>query len=167
MAVNLRTPLLAVAAALSLLLSAQPAGAAQKTIRQTVDSDRNYSSLAALIRTAGMTKDLSGKSRYTLIAPTNKAFKALGSTSRERLAKDRDYARTVLRHHMLKGAVKAANLLALDGKTITPLASDPIGVAVKRGVLLLNTTTKLIKTDIEASNGLIHVSNRVLLPPTE
>jgi len=165
--VNLRTTLLAAAAGFSLLLCAQPASSAQKTIRQTVGSDKNYSSLVALIKTAGMTKELSGKARYTLIAPTNKAFKALGTTSRERLAKDRDYARTVLRHHMLKGAVKAANLLALDGKTITPLASDPIPVAVKRGTLLLNETAKLIKTDIEASNGLVHVSNRVLLPPTE
>lgn len=148
-------------------LSAHPALAAQKSIRQTIASDKNYSSLRALINNAGMAKELSGKTKYTLIAPTNKAFKALGTTSKERLSKDPPYARTVLRYHLLKGSVKAADLLALSGKTIAPLQGEPFPVAIKGAFVFLGTNAKLIKTDVEASNGLIHVSNRVLLPPTE
>ena len=81
------------------------------------------------------------------------------------LAKDRAALRRVLLYHVVKGNVPAARVVEL--RSAKTLAGPTIGIRVNGGSVFLNRSTKVVKTDIAASNGTIHVINKVLLPPAK
>ncbi len=139
------------------------------TIPEEAEAAESFTTLLAAIEAAGLTEALSSDDPLTVFAPTDEAFEALlaelGVTAEELLARE-DLA-TILQYHVVAGEVMAENVMALDGETVETLAGETIAISVVDGVVVLNDTVNVVQTDVEASNGVIHVIDGVLLPPTE
>jgi len=102
----------------------------------------------------------------TLFAPSDAALAAYGPEAIGALASDPAAAATVVGFHRLPGNVTAADLIALDGQRVQTLAGLPIDVTVVDGNVVLNGVTTVIAADIEADNGVVHIVDLVLDPPT-
>ncbi len=160
-----RTILATLTAATALAMPAS-AGAAEKNIVQIASSDKNFSTLVSLVKKAGLVKTLSG-GEFTVMAPTNAAFAKVPKATLTKLGKDKKLLKSVLLYHALEGSVDAATVISLDGKSAKTVNGKSIKIKVKMGSVFLNGSTKVTKTDIMASNGIIHVINKVLLPPSK
>ena len=127
-----------------------------------------FTTLVSLVKKAGLVGALSGKGKLTVFAPNNAAFAKVPKATLDALAKDKALLRAVLTYHVVKGAVPASKVVTLDGKSVKTLNGASVNVRItgksKKSVYVNNS--KVVKTDIAASNGVVHVINRVLLPPT-
>lgn len=141
--------------------TAQPA--ASKTIVQIAAGNPQFSTLVKLVKQAGLAGTLS-KGSYTVFAPTNAAFAKVPKKTLAALAKDKAKLKAVLLYHVVKGRVPAAKVVKL--KSAKTLNGASVKISVRGGSVYLDKTRKVIKTDIRASNGIIHVINGVLLPPS-
>jgi uncharacterized surface protein with fasciclin (FAS1) repeats len=155
---------LAAVAALAVGGSDAAAAKPQKTIVATAAAAGQFKTLVALAKQAGLAGALSGPGPLTVFAPTDAAFKAVPKATLDRLAADRDALRRVLLYHVVKGDVPAAKVVKL--RSAKTLAGPNVTIRVRGGSVYLNGTTKVVKTDIAASNGRIHVIDHVLLPPS-
>jgi uncharacterized surface protein with fasciclin (FAS1) repeats len=155
----------AVATAVVLGVAAGTAGAApQQNIVQTAASAGQFTTLVKLAKQAGLAGALTGKGKLTVFAPTDAAFAKVPKATLATLAKDKAQLRRVLLYHVVKGNVRAAQVVKL--RSATTLEGAKVRISVRGGSVYLNGTTKVVKTDITASNGVIHVVNKVLLPPS-
>ena len=82
-----------------------------------------------------------------------------------KLQNDPMLLKSVLLYHVVKGKVPASTVVTLNGKSAKTLNGASVKIAVKGGKVYLNGSTRVTKTDVMASNGIIHVINKVLLPP--
>lgn len=156
--------LTAVIAALALTAPAALAATAkQQNIVQIAASNRQFSTLVRLVRAAGLVRALSGSTKLTLLAPTNAAFAKVPKSTLSALAKDRRALRRVLLYHVLRGAVPARTVVTL--RSAPTLAGPSIKIRVRGDEVFVNKA-QVIRTDIRASNGIIHVLDGVLLPPS-
>jgi len=133
-------------------------------------ADGRFTTLVAAVQAAGLAETLSGEGPFTVFAPTDDAFAALpaGTLDSLLLPENKQQLADILLYHVVPGKVMAADVTGLDGKMAdTALEGRQIGVKVDMGSVYLNENTKVIITDIEASNGVIHVIDTVLLPPTD
>lgn len=155
------------AAALAVSLGSSPAAAAsgEQTIVKTAAQAGQFNTLLALARKAGLVGALSGSGPLTVIAPTDAAFKAVPKTTLDKLATNRAALRRVLLYHVVKGNVPASRIVTL--KSAKTLAGPSIAIRVAGKAVFLNGSTKVVKTNIGATNGTIHVINKVLLPPAK
>lgn len=161
----IRRTLVVSAVSAAALAAAVPATAApEKNLVQTAVAAGQFKTLTSLVQQAGLAGTLSGKGRYTVFAPTDAAFAKVPKSTLKALAKDKAKLRSVLLYHVVKGNVTAARVVKLT--SATTLAGPKINIQVRGGSLFLNGSTKVVKTDVLASNGTIHVINKVLLPPT-
>jgi uncharacterized surface protein with fasciclin (FAS1) repeats len=151
-------------AAFALPLTAASASAAgTKNIVQVAAANKQFSTLVTLVKKAGLVKALSGKTKLTLFAPTNAAFRKVPKATLAELAKHKRLLVKVLEYHVLPGVVPASKVLTLhSAKT---LEGARVYFHVRGGHAYVNNA-RIIKTNIHASNGLIHVINRVLIPPS-
>ena len=144
--------------------SAAPSAAAAGDIVQVATEAGSFKTLLAAATTAGLVDTLKGAGPYTVFAPTDAAFAALPAGTLDGLLKDPAKLKDILLYHVVSGKVTADQVVKLtsaptvEGKTIK--------IAVKNGVVYLNDTVKVVTTDIPASNGVIHVIDAVLLPPS-
>jgi len=126
-----------------------------------------FTTLVAAVQAAGLVDVLKGEGPFTVFAPTDEAFaaalEALGLTAEELLA-DTETLTSILLYHVVPGKVMAADVIGLTSAT-TAQGSD-IAITVENGMVKINDATVLI-TDIEASNGVIHVIDSVILPPAD
>lgn len=160
--------LVAGAAAVPLVTStaaARPAAeaAASKTIVGVAAGDPQFSTLVSLVKSAGLATTLS-KGSYTVFAPTNAAFAKVPKSTLDALAKDKAKLRKVLLYHAVKGRVTASKVVKL--KSAKTVNGARVKVSVRKGSVYLDRTRKVTKTDVRASNGVVHVINGVLLPPS-
>jgi uncharacterized surface protein with fasciclin (FAS1) repeats len=137
--------------------------AADKDIVQTASDAGQFTTLIALAKRAGLAGALSGSGKLTVFAPTDKAFAKVPKATLQKLQRNRAQLRAVLLYHVVKGDVKAAQVVKLRRANTLNGASVRIGVKGQR--VYLNRTTRVVKTDIGASNGTIHVIDGVLIPP--
>ena len=135
-----------------------------QNIVQTAVAAGQFKTLASLVKKAGLVKTLQGGS-WTVFAPTDAAFAKVPKAILAKLGKSPALLKKVLLYHVVKGAVPASTVVTLNGKSVTTAAGLPIKITVAGGNVYLNGTTKVVKTDVMASNGVIHVINKVLLPP--
>jgi uncharacterized surface protein with fasciclin (FAS1) repeats len=143
--------------------SAPAQSAKSKTIVGVAAGDPRFSTLVKLVKSAGLAGTLS-KGSYTVFAPTNKAFAKVPKATLDALAQDRAKLKAVLLYHVVKGRVPASKVVKLSSaRTVNGAA---VKIAVKGKSVYLNGSTKVTKTDVKASNGVIHVINKVLLPPS-
>jgi uncharacterized surface protein with fasciclin (FAS1) repeats len=153
--------------AVALPLSVPAASVAKsKNIVQIAKSDpKDFSTLVSLVQKAGLVKALSGPTKLTLFAPTNAAFAKFAKDNPAlyaKVAKSKALLTKVLEYHVVPGVVPAAKVVKLtSAKT---LEGAKVHFKVKKGKVYVNNA-RVIKTDIHASNGIIHVINAVLTPP--
>jgi uncharacterized surface protein with fasciclin (FAS1) repeats len=152
---------LAAVAVIGAPVSAAPAP--QKDIAQLAASSPQFSTLVSLLKKAGLVGALK-QGNYTVFAPTNTAFAKLPKATLDTVAKDRALLKTVLTYHVVRGKVPAAKVVTLNGKSVKTLAGQKVKVSVRGGKVFLNGTSRVTKTDVVASNGIIHVIDRVLVP---
>ena len=163
-----RISLLAAAAAVSLAVaapaSAKPATTAQnsKNIVQVASGDKNFSTLVSLVKKAGLVKTLSGGT-WTVFAPTNKAFAKLPKATLKKVQSDKKLLTSILTYHVVKGKVPASTVVTLNGKNVKTVNGKSVKVTVKGGKVKVNKSN-VTKTDVNASNGVIHVIDTVLIP---
>lgn len=140
----------------------KPAQPKAKDLLGTVKDAPNLKTFCKLVELAELNALLEGKSAHTLFAPTDEAFKKLGKELDE-LQKPENKAKLqkVLKHHLVVSAKKAADLKPL--KSAKTLAGDELKLSVKDDALMVEHA-KVVKADIEASNGILHVIDAVLMP---
>ena len=137
--------------------------AASKNIVQVAAGDKQFSTLVSLVKKAGLVGALSGKTKLTVFAPTNAAFAKLPKATLKKVAGDKKLLTSILTYHVVKGAVPASTVVTLNGKKVKTLNGKSVKVTVKGGKVYVNKA-QVIKTDVKASNGIIHVINEVLIP---
>ncbi len=138
--------------------------AAKADIVDTAVAAGNFKTLAAALGAAGLVDTLKGAGPFTVFAPTDAAFAKLPAGTVESLLKpeNKDKLVSILTYHVLPGKVLSKDI---KGKTVTPATvqgSNLTVVGSKRGVMVNNA--KVIKADIIASNGVIHVIDTVVMP---
>ena len=126
-------------------------------------ADGRFETLVAAVQAAGLVDALKGPGPLTVFAPTDSAFAALGSNTITALLNDKPTLTRILLYHVVAGAVPAADVVGLN--YATTLAGSDVDIAVQGGRVILNGSAEVIITDIQASNGIIHVIDAVLLPP--
>ncbi|MFN3913176.1 fasciclin domain-containing protein [Hyphomonas sp.] len=140
---------------------------APTTIVDIAVGNPDFSTLVAAIQAAGLAETLAGPGPFTVFAPTNAAFAALpaGTLDSLLLPENKDQLTKILTYHVVSGKVMAADLPAADVATATPtVAGLDLSVRVEAdGTAKANDAT-ITTADIEASNGVIHVIDAVLLP---
>ena len=137
------------------------------TIVEIASADERFSTLVAALKAADLVGALSAEGPFTVFAPTNDAFGALLSElgiSAEDLLASPDL-KDILLYHVAAGKVLAEDIVSLD--SVETLQGDSVNVKVVNGDVILNGSVKVIITDIMASNGVIHVLDAVLIPPTD
>jgi transforming growth factor-beta-induced protein len=139
-------------------------------IVDTAIADGRFTTLVAAVTAGGLVDTLKGAGPFTVFAPTDDAFAKLPAGTVEGLLKPENLEtlKNILLYHVVPGAVMAADVVTLDGKSAdTAFAGNAIAISVKDGSVFLNETVQVIITDIATSNGVIHVIDTVLLPPTK
>ena len=135
------------------------------SIAEIAASDENFSTLVAALDAAGLVDVLAGEGEFTVFAPTNDAFNALPEGTVEALLEDPEGDLTqILLYHVVEGIAVAQAVIGLD--SVDTLQGDAISIEIVGDSVILNGEVEVIITDIEASNGVIHVIDGVLLPPT-
>ena len=137
----------------------------EKTIVDIAVEDGRFTTLVAAVTAADLVETLSGEGPFTVFAPTDDAFAALpeGTVESLILPENKQALTDILLYHVVSGKVMAADVVGLTSAP-TVLGKD-ITITVTDGNVYLNDTIQVIITDIEASNGVIHVIDAVLLPP--
>ena len=134
------------------------------SIAEIAAGDENFSTLVAALDAAGLVDVLAGEGEFTVFAPTNDAFAALPDGTVEALLEDPEGDLTqILLYHVVDGIALAEAVVGLD--SVVTLQGEAISIEIVDGSVILNGEVKVIITDIEASNGVIHVIDGVLLPP--
>ena len=154
---------LAIAVALAAPAAGSPAASTNKDIAQIAASSPQFTTLVSLLKKAGLVGALE-KGTYTVFAPTNAAFAKLPKSTLAAVGKNPALLKKVLTYHVVKGKVPASKVVKLTSAKTVNGAS--VKIAVRGGKVYLNGNTRVTKTDIKASNGIIHVINKVLLPPS-
>jgi uncharacterized surface protein with fasciclin (FAS1) repeats len=157
---------LAVAAvtAVGLTVGALGVQAANDDIVDTAVATGEFKTLAAALDAAGLVETLKGPGPFTVFAPTDQAFAELPEGTVENLLKpeNKDQLIAILTYHVVPGEVMAADVVKLDeAKTVN---GKMLQVRTDDGMVMINDA-KVTAADIPASNGVIHVIDRVVLPP--
>jgi uncharacterized surface protein with fasciclin (FAS1) repeats len=153
--------LFVVAAAVA-VLAAPPAVQADshKDIVDTAVAAGSFKTLAAALQAAGLVDTLKGKGPFTVFAPTDEAFAKIPKAALDALIADKAKLTKVLTYHVVAGKVMAADVVKLkEAKTVE---GQMVKIGAASGVMINNA--KVVKADVEASNGVIHVIDTVLMP---
>ena len=154
----------AAAALIALTLGGITARAAEKDIVDTAVAAGQFKTLASALDAAGLVDTLKGKGPFTVFAPTDEAFAKLPAGTLEDLLKpeNKEQLVAILTYHVVPGKVEAAEVVKLDeAKTVNGKMVD---IKVEGDTAMVNNA-KVTKTDVSASNGVIHVIDTVILPP--
>ena len=133
----------------------------KKDIVDTAVAAGSFKTLATALEAAGLVDTLKGPGPFTVFAPTDAAFAKLPAGTVEGLLKDKPKLTAILTYHVVPGNVKAADVVKLDSaKTVN---GQSVAIKVVDGKVIVDNAT-VTTADIEASNGVIHVIDTVLLP---
>lgn len=143
--------------------TAAPAAAEMGTIVDVAANAGSFETLLTAATAAGLADTLQSDGPFTIFAPTDEAFAALPEGTVESLLADPEALAEILLYHVVAGKVLAADVVGLDSAT-TAQGSD-VAITVNGTSVMVNDAN-VTATDIEASNGVIHVIDAVILPPT-
>jgi uncharacterized surface protein with fasciclin (FAS1) repeats len=133
-----------------------------KSIAETAVNTPNLSTLVAALTAGELVEVFKGTEAYTVFAPTNDAFAAIQSTVDMLLkAENKSKLQNVLKYHVVAGAVKAADLK--DGQELTTLQGEKIKVSLKDGKVYVGGA-EVTNPDVAVNNGVVHMTNKVLVP---
>jgi uncharacterized surface protein with fasciclin (FAS1) repeats len=133
----------------------------EKNLVQTAVAAGQFKTLASLLRKAGLAGTLEGKGPFTVFAPTDAAFAEVPKATLASLAKNKAKLRAVLLYHVVKGKVTAAQAMKL--RSAKTLEGKSVSIRVSGGKVIVGGAT-VIKANVLASNGVIHVIDKVLIP---
>lgn len=133
-------------------------------IIETAATAGNFKTLASALREADLVKTLQGAGPYTLFAPTDAAFAKLPKDQIDALLKDKDRLKGILLFHVLPGNLSAAAVGKMhDGDKVKTVSGKEFTLGLKNNVVTVNGAV-VSKTDIQASNGVIHAIDTVIMP---
>ncbi len=128
----------------------------------------SFTTLVAAVQAAGLEETLSMGGPFTVFAPTDEAFAAalesLGLTAEELLA-DTETLTSILTYHVIDGEVPASTVVTLDGQSAETLNGASVDISIDGETVMVNDAT-VVAVDVAADNGIIHVIDTVLLPPS-
>lgn len=154
--------------ALAVGLIAGPATGAKSTKKQSIadiaSGSNQFDTLTSLLVQADLVETLDGKGRFTVFAPTDAAFAKVPKSTLDALAADPEQLKAVLLYHVADGKLTARKVV--KRKSIRTLNGARVKVRVSKKGVRVNDA-RVTKTDIRASNGVIHVIDGVLLPPAK
>ena len=139
--------------------------ASGKTIVDVAVEAGSFETLVTAVKAAGLVEVLSSEGPFTVFAPTDEAFAALPEGTLEALLDDPEALRSVLTYHVVPGKVMAKDVLAAERAQPETVQGAALDVRVADGGVRVNDA-RVVQTDIEASNGVIHVIDSVVLPPS-
>ncbi len=134
----------------------------EKTIVEIASENADFETLVAAVQAAGLVETLSAEGPFTVFAPTDAAFAALpeGTLESLLLPENKDQLIAILTYHVVPGAVMSTDLS--DDMTAATVQGGDIMIDLDSGVMVNDAT--VVSADIEASNGVIHVIDKVILP---
>jgi len=135
---------------------------AEKDIVDTAVGAGQFNTLVKLVQEADLVDALRGEGPFTVFAPTDEAFAKLPKKQVDALLKDKEALRQVLLYHVVQGKVMASDVTKM--RSAKTLQGQNINIRVRNNVVRINDA-KVIKADIVCSNGVIHVIDKVILPP--
>ena len=143
-------------------------GTCDKTIVENAVASKDFATLVAAVKAAGLVETLAGDGPFTVFAPTEAAFAKLPKGTVAELVKpeNKDKLVAILTYHVVPGKVMAKDVVKLDGKKAGTVQGGKVGVKVKDGTVMINKS-KVVKADIACKNGVIHVIDTVLLPKSK
>jgi uncharacterized surface protein with fasciclin (FAS1) repeats len=153
-------------ALVGIMMTVSPARAQQtKNIVDTAVTAGSFTTLAKALTAADLVSTLEGSGPFTVFAPTDEAFAKLPAGTLDNLLRPENKAmlRRVLTYHVVAGKVMAADVVKVSSATAA--SGDTLSITVSGGTVMVGKA-RVVKTDIVASNGVIHVVDTVLLPPT-
>ena len=152
----------------SLMLAALPARAADDIVDTAVKAG-SFNTLVAAVKAAGLVETLKGKGPFTVFAPTDEAFAKLPKATLESLLKPENKSKlaSILTYHVVAGRYDAARITGSKAKQfgVKSVQGANIAVDLRKGVKV--SGANVVKTDVLASNGVIHVIDTVILPPAK
>jgi len=151
-----------VTAGLGLARSSHSAEPKQKDLVDVAVEAGSFKTLVKAVQAAGLVGTLKGNGPFTVFAPTDEAFAKLPEGTLEALLKDKAKLTAVLTYHVVAGEYPAAKVV--EKKSLDSLQGSPIKVHVTNAGVKVNQAN-VVKTDVRASNGIIHVIDAVILPP--
>ena len=158
--------LITAVAALALAVPAATAAptreAANPSIATLATKTPQLSTLLSLVKKAGLAGTLSQPGAYTVFAPTNAAFAKIPKATLDTLAKNPAALKRVLLYHVVSGKVPASKVVTL--RSAKTLAGPTVRIRVSGKTVRINSA-QVTKADVMASNGIVHVIDRVLIPP--
>ncbi len=139
---------------------------AGRNIVNITNSEGQFSTLAAALKQADLVATLGNPGPFTVFAPDNEAFKALPAGTLDNLMKDnsKETLASILKFHVVPGRIRMADLE--DGQKLKTVNGEELSVTKLNGKVAVNGV-ELDQPDLEASNGIIHVVSKVLLPPKQ
>lgn len=150
--------LLAAPAAASAQMAPPPA---TKNIVQTAVDAGSFKTLAAALQAAGLVETLQGQGPFTVFAPTDAAFAKLPAGTVEALLKDIPRLRQILTYHVVAGKVEAKDVVKLT--SANTVQGSAVAIRVVDGKVMIDNAT-VTTADVQASNGVIHIIDTVILP---
>jgi uncharacterized surface protein with fasciclin (FAS1) repeats len=148
--------------AASVFLIAGGSRESKRNIVQIASEDGRFTTLVAALQAADLVGTLEGEGPYTVFAPTDDAFAKLPEGTVDSLLNDVPTLTQILLYHVAPGKVMASEVVTLDSAPTA--AGQDVRIKVNGGSVMVNDAQVII-TDIEASNGVIHVIDSVILPP--
>lgn len=145
-----------------LVAGASFASSNDKDIVDTAVAAGQFQTLVAAVQAAGLVDTLKGAGPFTVFAPTDEAFAKLPAGTVEALLADKEKLAAILTYHVVAGKVMAADVVNLT--SATTVNGQSVAIMVHDGKVMVGNAN-VIATDIETTNGVIHVIDTVLLPP--
>jgi len=133
----------------------------KKSIVETAVSAGTFNTLVTAVKAADLVEVLSGPGPFTVFAPTDDAFDKLPEGTIAKLLENKDKLKAILTYHVVPGKVMASDVVNL--KSAKTVNGQQITIKVKGGIVMVDNA-KVVKTDIDCTNGVIHVIDTVILP---
>jgi uncharacterized surface protein with fasciclin (FAS1) repeats len=130
-------------------------------IVETAISAGSFNTLVAAVKAAGLVETLSGPGPFTVFAPTDEAFAQIPADQLNALLADKEALTAVLTYHVVAGKVMAEDVVKLS--SATTVNGQDVGIKVVDGKVMIDDA-QVITADIDTTNGVIHVINKVILP---
>jgi uncharacterized surface protein with fasciclin (FAS1) repeats len=133
-----------------------------KNIVETAVAAGSFKTLTSLVGQAGLADTLATGGTFTVFAPTDAAFAKVPKKTLSALAANPEQLKSVLLYHVAKGELRAKKVV--KRRSVKTLNGARVKVKVRRGSVKINKA-RIVKANVDASNGVIHAINRVLIPP--
>jgi uncharacterized surface protein with fasciclin (FAS1) repeats len=154
---------IAAATVFTFLFSSYVMAASDKSIVDVAAANKDFSTLVTALKAADLIDTLNGSGPFTVFAPTNEAFAKLPKGTLDNLLKDKKQLAAVLTYHVLPGKVMSQDI---KNGPATTVQGESVELNKSANGVMVNNA-KVVKADIDASNGVIHVIDTVLLPPAK